>query len=94
LSNSILFNNYRAIYLVNNRNLLKLDFFRKANPREIVKYSFLSLLITRYSVYILKNYLNRLNRLVLENLVLSKVILIKGFYINIVLEALLIEKSI
>ena len=82
------------MYLVNNRNLLKLGFFRKANPREVVKYSSLSLLITRYSVYILKNYLNKLNRLVLEDLVLSKVILIKEFYINIILETLLIEKSI
>ena len=94
LFNSILFDNYRAIHLVNNRNLLELGSFRKANPREVVKYSSLSLLITGYSSYILKNYLNRLNRLELKDLVLSKVILIKGFYINIILEALLIEKSI
>src|ERR1700709_2521800 len=82
LSNSILFDNYRAIHLVNNRNLLKLGSFRKANPREVVKYSSLSLLITSYSSCILKNYLNRLNRLVSEDLVFSKVILIKEFYVN------------
>ena len=44
--------------------------------------------------YILKNYLNRLNRLELEDLVLSKVILIKGFYINIILEVFFTKKGI
>ena len=92
--NSIFFNNYKAIYLINNRNLLKLDFFKKTNPRKIIKYNFLSLLIIEYSIYILKNYFNKSNKLESKDLVLSKIVLIKGFYINIVLKALFIKKNI
>ena len=92
--NSIFFNNYKAIYLINNRNLFELGFFKKANPKEVIKYNFSSLSIARYNIYIFKNYFNKLNKLELKNLVFSKVILIKGFYINIVLKAFFIKKNI
>ena len=55
--------------MVNNKDLIKLDFFKKANLEDIVKYSLLSLSIIKYSIYIFKNYLNRSNKLVLKNLV-------------------------
>ena len=94
LLNSILFNNYKAMNLVNNKDLLKLRSFRLAKPDKVVKYRSFSLLISRYGKRVLKNLLNSSKGLRTKDLVLYNVIVVKGFFINIVLEACLIKSRI
>ena len=94
LLNSILFNNYKAINLVNNKDLLKPRSFRLAKLDKVVKYKSLSLLISRYSKRVLKNLLNSLKGLRTKDLVLYNVVVVKGFFINIVLKACLIKSRV
>jgi len=84
---STLLDNYKAIHLINNKDLLKLRLFIKASYNKCIKAGFLSLLILEYSIKIIKRALNSINSLSLANLVLNNIIIIKGFYINIILEA-------
>ena len=42
----------------------------------------------------IKNTLNRVARLLTKDLILTHIVVIKGFYINIILEAKLLEASI
>jgi len=67
--------------------LLKLGLFVKASYNKCIKARFLSLLILGYSIKVIKKALNSTNSLSLANLVLNNVIVIKGFYINIILKA-------
>jgi hypothetical protein len=80
LSASILLDNYKAIYLVNSKDLLKPGLFVKASYNKCVKAGSLSLLILGYSIKVISS-------LSLANLVLNDIIVIKDFYINIILEA-------
>jgi hypothetical protein len=52
-----------------------------------------SFLITRYNTYIIKNVVNRSAGLYTKDLILYNIIVIKGFYINIISEAYLAEKK-
>jgi hypothetical protein len=88
LSNSTLFNNYRVVYLVNNKVLLKLGLFSKLNKRTI-KAGTSSIPIISHNTQVIKNVFNNINSLVIKDLVLKQVIIIKGFYINIVSKAYL-----
>jgi len=87
LSASTLLNNYKAIYLVNNKNLLKLRLFVKASYNKCVEARSSSLLILRHSTKVIRRALNSISGLSSANLVLSNIIVIKGFYINIILKA-------
>ena len=87
LLSSILLNNYKVIYLVNNRELLELSSFIKVGIDKIVKVRSLSLLIVRKGRRVIRNYLNRVNRPGIEDLVLINIVVVDRFYINIVLEA-------
>jgi len=87
LSASTLLNNYSAIYLINSKNLLKLKSFIKASYNKCIKASFLSLLILRYSKRVIKKALNSIASLNSKDLVLLNVIVVKGFYINIIFES-------
>ena len=82
-----LLNNYKAIYLINNKDLLKLGLFIKAFYNKYIKARSLSFLILEYSIKVIRKALNSTNSLSLANLVLNNVIVIKGFYINIILKA-------
>jgi len=84
---STLLNNYKAIYLVNNKDLLELRLFIKAFYNKYIKARSLSLLILKYSTKVIKRALNSTSGLSLINLVLNNIIVIKGFYINIILKA-------
>ena len=84
---STLLNNYNAIYLVNNKDLLKLGLFVKALYNKCVKAKSLSFLILEYSIKVIKKALNSTNSFSLEDLVLNNIIVVKGFYINIILKA-------
>jgi hypothetical protein len=84
---STLLDNYKAIHLVNNKNLLKLGLFVKASYNKYIKVGSSSFPILGYSIKIIKKALNSTNSLSLVNLVLNHVIIIKGFCINIILKA-------
>jgi hypothetical protein len=84
---SMLLDNYSAIYLVNSKELLKLKSFTKAAYNKCVEADSSSLLILEYSKRVIKKALNSIASLNSENLILLDIIIIKGFYINIISEA-------
>jgi len=84
---SMLLDNYSAIYLVNSKNLLELRSFIKASYNKCIKASSLSLLILGYSKRVIKKALNNIASLNLKDLILLNIIIIKGFYINIIFKA-------
>jgi hypothetical protein len=84
---STLLNNYKAIYLVNNKDLLKLGLLVKAFYNKYIKAGSLSLFILGYSTRVIRRALNSTSSFSLANLVLNNIVVIKGFYINIILEA-------
>jgi hypothetical protein len=88
-----LFNNYNAIYLVNNKERLDKGSFIKLLIELIIKARTFILLITRHSTCIFKGLFNKRDGKRV-NLVLRDVVIVKGFYINIVLEALLFKKGV
>jgi hypothetical protein len=93
LLESTLFNNYNVIYLVNNKERLNKGSFVKLLIELVVKVKTFIFLITRHGTYTFKGLFNkRDNKRV--NLVLRDVVVVKGFYINIVLEALFFKKSV
>jgi len=75
------------MHLVNSKELLKLKSFTKAAYNKCIKASSSSLPILGYSKRVIKKALNSIASLNLEDLVLLDIIIIKGFYINIVFEA-------
>jgi len=87
LSASTLLNNYSAIYLINSKKLLKLRSFIKVAYNKCIEAGSFSFLILRYSKRVIKKALNSIASLNSENLILSDIIVIKGFYINIISEA-------
>jgi hypothetical protein len=87
LSASTLLNNYKATHLINNKDSLELGLFIKASYNKCIKAKSSSLLILRYSTKVIKKTLNSTSSLILANLVLNNIIIIKGFYINIILKA-------
>jgi hypothetical protein len=93
LLENTLFNNYNIIYLINNKERLNKSNFIKLLIKLIIKAKTFIFLIIRYSTYTFKKLFNKKdNKRV--NLILCNIIIIKGFYINIVLEALLFKKSV
>jgi len=84
---SILLDNYKAIYLVNNKDLLKPRLFIKAFYTKYIKPGSSSLLILGYSTKIIRKALNSTSSLSLIDLILKNIVVIKGFYINIILKA-------
>src|SRR6266536_3143518 len=89
LSISTLLNNYKATNLVNNCLLLKLGSFVKAKLDKYIKARTSSLLITGHRKQVLKNVLDKARGLNTKDLVLSNIVVVEGFYVNIVLEAYL-----
>jgi hypothetical protein len=87
LSASTLLDNYSAIYLINNKKLLKLKSFIKVAYNKCIKAGSFSFLILRHSKRVIKKVLNSVANLNSEDLTLSDIIIIKGFYINIISEA-------
>jgi hypothetical protein len=75
------------MHLVNSKDLLKLKSFVKASYNKCVEASSLSLLILKYSKRVIKKALNSIASLNLKDLVLLNIIVVKGFYINIISEA-------
>jgi len=84
---SILINNYRVIYLVNNKDLLEPSIFIKIIINKSIKAGLFTLLIIKRGTRVIKRALSSELRLIIINLILEDIIIIKGFYINIILEA-------
>ena len=84
---STLINNYRVIYLVNNKDLLEPSIFIKVIINKSIKVGLSTLLIIKRGIYIIKRALNSELRLIIIDLILEDIIIIKGFYINIISEA-------
>ena len=86
---STLLNNYRATNLVNNCSLLELGSFIKVKLDEYIEASSSSLLITGHRKQVLRNTLNKATGPNTKDLILRDIVVVEGFYINIVLEACL-----
>jgi hypothetical protein len=69
--------------------LLELRSFVKALFNKCVKAGSSSLLILEYNIKVIKKAINKAISLNIKDLHLSDIIIIKGFYINIVFEACL-----
>jgi hypothetical protein len=93
LLKSTLFNNCSATYLVNNKERLDKGSFVKLLVKLIVEARTFILLILRHDTYTFKELFNKRDSKRV-NLVLRDVVVVKGFYINIVLEALLFKKGV
>ena len=84
---STLLDNCRAMNLVNNCSILKLGSFIKVRLDKCIKAGLLSLLITGYRKQVLKNTLNRVRGPNTKDLVLRDIVVVEGFYVNIILKA-------
>jgi hypothetical protein len=93
LLESTLFDNCGAIHLVNDKERLDKGSFVKLLVELVVEVGTSVLLIIRHGTYIFKGLFNgRDGKRV--NLVLRDVVVVEGFYINIVLEAFLFKKGV
>jgi wobble nucleotide-excising tRNase len=81
------------MYLVNNKERLDKGSFVKLLIELVIKAKTFILLILRHGTYTFKGLFNKRDGKRV-NLVLCNVVIIKGFYVNIVLEALLFEKGV
>jgi hypothetical protein len=86
---STLLNNYSAIHLINSKDLLELGSFVKALFNKCVEAGSSSLLILGRGIKVIRKAINRAISPNIKDLRLSDIIIIKGFYINIVSEACL-----
>jgi hypothetical protein len=93
LLESTLFNNYNTTHLVNNKEQLDKGSFVKLLIELVVEVKTFILLITRHGTCTFKRLFNKRDSKRV-NLVLRDVVVVKGFYINIVLEAFLFEKGV
>jgi hypothetical protein len=84
---STLINNYSATHLVNSKDLLEPGSFIKAITNESIKAGLSALLILGHKTRIIKRTLNSASGPVIVDLILKNVAIIKGFYVNIILEA-------
>ena len=87
-------NNYSAIHLVDNKDLLVPSTFVLFKNNDIVQVSSFSLPIFKYKERVLNKVLNSLNSKNIVDLKLKNIVIIKGFYINIILIVLLHATSI
>jgi hypothetical protein len=93
LLKSTLFNNYDVIHLVNNKKRLNKGSFIKLLIELVIKAKTFIFLIIRHSTRTFKRLFNkRDNKRV--NLILRNVVVIKSFYINIILKALFFKKGV
>jgi hypothetical protein len=75
------------MHLINSKELLELKSFTKVAYNKCVEAGSFSLPILGYSKRVIKKVLNSVASLNLKDLTLLNVIVVKGFYINIISEA-------
>jgi hypothetical protein len=88
-----LFDNYNTTHLVNNKERLDKGNFIKLLIKLIIEIRTSILLITRHGTRTFKELFNKRDDKKV-NLVLYNVVVVKGFYVNIVLEALFFKKGV
>jgi hypothetical protein len=86
---STLLNNCGATHLINSKDLLELKSFIKALFNKCVEAGSSSLPILGRGIKVIKKAINKATGPNIKDLHLSDIIVIKGFYINIVSEAYL-----
>ena len=74
--------------------MLKLYLFIKVSLNKNIKAKTFILLIINKNIYIIKRILNKKFKSAIINLILKDIIIIKSFYINIILKAYLLKLSI
>jgi hypothetical protein len=79
--------NYRVIYLVNNKDLLEPGIFIKVTINKSIKAGLFTLLIIRRGIRVIKRALSSESGPIIIDLILEDIIIIEGFYINIISEA-------
>ena len=89
-----MFDNCGLVYLVNNEDKLKPDSFILAALNEVVEVRSLALLILGRRRRVLRDMLKHPKSSKTIDLELENVVLVEGFHINIVLEALLLKSGI
>jgi hypothetical protein len=87
LFTNTLLDNYNAMHLINSKELLKLKSFIKVAYNKYIKADSFSFPILKYNKRVIKKVLNSIISLNSEDLTLSDIIIVKGFYINIVFKA-------
>ena len=87
-------NNYSAIHLINNKDLFIPSTFVLFKNNNIVQVSSFSFPILKYREKVLKKVFNSLNSKNIIDLKLKNIVIVKGFYINIILMVLLRATSI
>ena len=87
-------NNYSAIHLVNNKDLFIPSTFVLFKNNNIVQISSSFFPILKYKEKVLKKVLNSPNSKNIVDLKLKNIVIVKGFYINIILIVLLYTISI
>jgi hypothetical protein len=75
------------MHLVNSKELLMLRSFIKVAYNKCIEAGSFSFPILKYSKRVIKKVLNSIASLNLKDLTLSDIVIIKGFYINIISEA-------
>ena len=86
---STLLDNCGAMHLVNSKDLLELGSFVKALFNKCIEAGSSSFLILGHGIKVIKKAINGAISLNIKDLRLFDIIVIKGFYINIVFEACL-----
>jgi hypothetical protein len=94
LSDSTLFDNYDALYLVNSKELIIAGTFKSSDPNNTVEAGTQSIPVASRGTRLIKGVLNRPNRAKTVDLKLSNIVVVEGFYTNIVSEALLRDKGL
>ena len=92
LTDSTLYDNYRAIYLVNDKSRLTPKTFKEAKYSDTIEVGTLYILILRISERRIKSIFQDKRGKIVRDLLLTNVTIIKGFYINII-STLLLENS-
>ena len=90
----MLLDNCRVSNLVNNKKLLVLNSFVKLTRDKYINARILRFLIISQGKHLLIKALKRLDSSKSTYLMLNNVAIIKGFYINIISEAKLLEASL
>ena len=91
---SILLDNYRAINLVNSKDLLEPKLFVKVAINKHIKARSSSLLILGQETHVIKRVLDSTSGLVTIDLILKNIVIVEDFYINIILEACLYQARV
>ena len=75
--------------LINSKDLLKPKLFIKVAINKYIKTRLSSLLILGQGTHIIKRVLDSTSSLVTTDLILKNIVIVEGFYINIISEACL-----